>query len=154
MFKKLLFILLSLSLFTSFGFTVGYFEESTIYADDITDAINSVWIDDPLREWTTNIWEQTQWIAMSWIITTSEEAQDQTVVFIQKIVNYFLALLWLVALLYLIYHWILILTAVWDDTKYKKWLKWIQTAAIALGWIWFSRFIVSLILYVIKISAW
>lgn len=152
MLKKLLFILLFCFISISFWTTLDYFEVDPIYSEEIEDAVNSNWIDDPLRNGTTNIWENTQGIAMNWEITNSEEAKEQTTNLISKVVNYFLALAWLVALIYLLYHWFLILTAAWDDAKYKKWMKWIQIAMIALAWIWFSRFIVSLILSVISNS--
>lgn len=52
-------------------------------------------------------------------------------------------MLGLVALVYLIYHGFLIVTATGDDTQYKKGLKGIKFAAIAIAGIGASWLIVS-----------
>ena len=41
-------------------------------------------------------------------------------------------------------------TAWWDDGQFNKWLKWLKFAAIALWWIWLSRFVISMIFWVIN----
>lgn len=76
-------------------------------------------------------------------------AKDKTFAIIKNFINYALGLLSLIALIYMIYHGVIILTAAGDDTKYKQGLKWIKFAAIALIWIGFSRIIVSSIFWVI-----
>jgi hypothetical protein len=55
----------------------------------------------------------------------------------------------LVALVYLIYHGILVMTAAGDEAQYKKWLKGIQFAAIALIGVGLSWLIISFIFYII-----
>ena len=57
----------------------------------------------------------------------------------------------LVALVYLIYHGFLILTAAGDETQYKKGLKGIKFAAIAMVGIGASWLIVSAIFWLIAL---
>ena len=156
------FILLNLS----WGVFWQWFElwnTSTILNTDVNDAINTdngnwtIW--DPIREWAYQIInadngniEHQVW----WIINNDDEivdhdtALDNTFDIIKRIINYALGLLWLVALIYLIVHWFMIVTAAWDETKYKQWLKGIKYAVIALASIWASWFIISLIFRIIN----
>jgi Type IV secretion system pilin len=53
-------------------------------------------------------------------ITTFAGAQNQTFAYITKIVNWILRLLGAIALVYLIYNGIQMMTAAGDDAKYKK----------------------------------
>jgi len=63
--------------------------------------------------------------------------------------NYVLWLIGLVAMLYLLYHGFLALTAWSDDDQRKKWIAGIKYAAIAIVWLAVAWFIISLILFVI-----
>lgn len=87
-------------------------------------------------------------------ITEHKTAMDSTLNFIKKIVNYLLWFLWLIALLFMIYHWFLMLTAAGDDAQYKKWLKSIKYAAIAIWWVWISWLFVSFIFWLISKFIW
>jgi hypothetical protein len=78
----------------------------------------------------------------------------QTMNIIKSIINYALGMVWLVALVYLIYHGFLILTAAGDETQYKKGLKWIKFAAIAMAGIGMSWLIVSAIFWLIALIIW
>lgn len=137
---------------------------NTILSTDVNEAINTdnwnwtIW--DPIREWAYQIInannpnkpEQQIW----WIINNDqaivdhETALSKTLQIIKNIINYALWLLSLVALIYIIVHWFIVLTAAGDESKYKKWLAGIKYAAIALGWIWLSWFIISFIFRIIK----
>lgn len=77
------------------------------------------------------------------------DARDRTFTIVKNLINYSLWILSLVALVYMIYHGIVILTAAGDDAKYKQGMKGIKFAAIALIGIWFSRIIVSSIFWLI-----
>ncbi len=132
---------------------------STILNTDMTDAINTdnwwwtIW--DPIREWAYQIVNSSDWnYEVWWIIndeiTDHETALNNTLELITRIINYALGLLSLVALVYLLFHGFMMVTAAWDDAKYKKWLKWIKYAAIALTGIWLSRFIISFIFWIIE----
>jgi hypothetical protein len=75
---------------------------------------------------------------------------QKTLQIIRNLVNYALGLVSLVALIYLIYHGILILTAMGDDKRYKEGLKGIQFAAIALIGIGLSWIVISTIFWMIN----
>ena len=106
----------------------------------------------PIREWTHDLAWEVEWVAYEENLSDSETAQSSAITYIEKIINYFLWIISLIALIYLLYHWFLMVTAAWDDEKYKKWWAWIKYATIALVWIWVSWFFVSLIFYLIGIA--
>lgn len=78
-------------------------------------------------------------------------AKNHTLQLIKNIVNYVLGFLALVALSYLIYNGFLIVTAWGDDTQYKKGIKSLQYAAIAIAWVGASWLIVSFIFWLIAL---
>ena len=132
---------------------------TTIYNTEIENAINTQYnwedINDPIRIWAG-------WVlsgGIEWIVSSDEEidgyetALQRILKTIQNIVNYTLWILGLVALIYLIVQWFTILTAAWDDSKVKKWLKWIKNAFIAIAWIWLSRIIITFIIRLINTLA-
>jgi hypothetical protein len=65
-------------------------------------------------------------------------------------INYALASLSLVALIYLMYHGFIILTAAGDDSKYKEGMKGIKYALIAIGGIGLSWIFISTIFRVVN----
>lgn len=132
----------------------------TILNTDSNNAVNTdngnwtIW--DPIREWAyhlINDWEEYQ---IGWIISNDEQitnhddAMNNTLNIITRIINYALWLASLIALIYLLVHWFIMVTAAWNDWQYKKWLKWIKFAVIALGGIGLSWFIVSFIFWIIE----
>ena len=54
-------------------------------------------------------------------------------------------MLWLITIIILIYGGIQMVTAAWDDWKYKKWFTIVKQAIIGLILIWTSALIVNLI---------
>jgi len=138
---------------------------STILNTDINQAIDTstsdwwttIW--DPLREWAYHIVNADDWeiehqipniINNNEAITDHNTALSNTLNIVTSIINYALGLISLVALIYLLVHGFIILTAAWDEAKYKKWLKWIKYATIALLGVWLSRLIISLIFRIIE----
>jgi len=97
-----------------------------------------------------------QWNNTYWLVWTDQQFDDyntaltKILTVIQNIVNYALWLLWVIALIYLIIHWFMILTAGSDDSKSKKWFKWVKNAFLALAGIGLSWIIISFILWVIN----
>ncbi|MEI6774905.1 MAG: hypothetical protein WCL18_09385 [bacterium] len=53
-------------------------------------------------------------------ISSHQNAQNKTLDVIKNIINYALSMIALVALVYLIYHGFLMVTAAGEDTQYKK----------------------------------
>ena len=123
--------------------------------------LNTENINDPLRDGAYNIVDPVTWTGeLSGLASTDEKisshqnAQNKTMTVIKKMINYALWMLALVALVYLIYHGFLILTAAGDDAQYKKGLAWAKYAAIAIAGIWASWVLVSAIFWLIALMIW
>ena len=126
--------------------------QATIFNDNQDQYINANNISNPIRDWAYTAIKSPEWTWISWVWWADDSdqkiedhltAKTKTLDIIKNLINYALGLLSLVALAYMIYHGIIILTAAGDDTKYKEWLKWVKYAAIALIWVWLSRIFVS-----------
>lgn len=139
-------------------------QDDIILNTDIDNALdiydNNNPITDPLRQWAYKIIDadstntisnqELGWIINPGLIQDHWTAMNSTMTIIENIINYALWLLSIISLVYLIYHWFLMVTAAWDDTQYKKWTKWLKFAAIALVGIWLSWLIVSFIFWLIN----
>ena len=68
---------------------------------------------------------------------------------IKRFINRVLGILSLIALVILIRAGIKMLTAAWDDAKYKEWFKILKQVAFWLIFIWLARLMVSLIFWII-----
>lgn len=117
---------------------------------DDQDVVVTNDIVDPLRDGAHNPGARVEWMYYQWGITTFFQAQNQTLRFIQNIVNWALMFLWVVALVYLIYHGFLMVTAAGDDAQFKKWAKALRSAVIAIVWIALSAIIVNFIFYIVE----
>lgn len=156
-----LFILLWLSNLSCFA-VVAPSSDSTILNTDLNQVIETDDIQDPLRDGAYGIIggdntdpnKQISSILDNGKITQHKTAMDSTLNLVKKAINYLLWFLWLIALVFMIYHWFLILTAGDDDAQYKKWLKSIKYAFIAIWWIWISWLFVSLIFRLISKFIW
>ena len=141
--------------------------QPTIYNSSQTQYIQADNMDNPLRAWAyaairnpggdvkdpNSTIINVQWINNE--IQTHADAKAQTLKIINNFINYALAWLSTVALLYLMYHGFIILTAASDDSKYKEGMKGIKYAAIALIWIGFSWIFISVIFRVVQaFAAW
>ena len=101
---------------------------------------NTFWQQNP--DWQTDIdviSDGSQWTWTSSLITT-----------IKTFVNRILWILSLIALIITLRGWFQMLTAAWDETKYKKWFTVLKQAALWLVVIWLAWLIVSLIFYIIN----
>lgn len=156
------FLLLWNNTFSAFSLS----NHHTIYTNNESDAINTelsatVDISNPIREGAYSIVHSSNWnYVLSWIvdsdseITTHGKALDNTLWIVRNVVNYALGSLSLVALVYIIIQWLIMVTAMWDDSKLKKWMKWIKRAVVAIAWIWLSWFIVSFIIWIVRSASW
>jgi hypothetical protein len=84
-----------------------------------------------------------------WTIDTEE---DELIDVIKNFINWVLGILSLIALVIILYAWFKMVTANWDETKYKDGFKIIQQAAVWLAIIGLSWFIVSMIFWLIQWS--
>lgn len=157
---SILFIANSIFMINSTFWQFELWNTNTILNTDANSAINTdIWwgtIWDPIRQWAYQIVKSDDWnYTLEWIVDNDNEitqhstALNRTLGIIKNIINRALWLLGIVALIYLLVHWFIVLTAAWDESKYKKWIKWIKNAGIAIWWIWLSRFIVSFIFWII-----
>ena len=136
---------------------------TSIYNQNSGRALNTQYnwrsIDWPLNDWAYRIvnWDGWEW-HVPWLVWTEQEiteyedALNKVVRIIQNIVNYALSLLWVIAVVYLLIHGFMVLTAGWNDEKTKKWLKWIKKAFIAIAWIALSWMIIRFILRIITFA--
>ncbi len=153
--KKMIFIA-SIILFFTCNAQLEIPWESTIFNSNQDQYIDANDISNPIRDWaytaikSPDETSEIGWVQWAWQkIEDHTAAREKTFAIIKNLINYALWLLSLIALVYIIYHGIIILTAAWDDAKYKEGLKWVKFAAIALIWIWLSRVVVSSIFWLI-----
>ena len=78
--------------------------------------------------------------------TWSRELIDVAINFINRV----LWILWFIALVICLIWWFQMVTASWDENKYKKWYTILKQAWIWLVVIWLSWIIVRLILWLIS----
>ena len=117
---------------------------------DLSKALNSSDLDNPIRQWSRFAIESPDWSSLINVINASEimwfdQAQNQTLQLIHNIINVLLSFTALIVLIYLIYEWYLIVTAGTNEDQYKEALGKLKNAAIAIAWIAVSWFIVSFI---------
>ena len=148
--KKLLIVVFliwsySMAALPSFNTTDSVYtqnREEALSTDDIQ------W--DPLRQWATSIWSQTEWIINQQPITDFGSAMDQTLLLVQNALNYLLWFLATIALIYLIYHGVPILLSPTDASKVDEAKKAVTRAIYALGGIAFSWLFVSIVFWVLE----
>lgn len=162
--KKL--ILSGIIMYTSL-LVIGYAQmivpdsENYILNENDQQILNTQNINDPLRDGAYNIISPVSWtgtlsgvLGVGDKISSHQNAQNKTMDVIKNMINYALWMLALVALVYLLYHGFLILTAAGDDTQYKKGLSGIKYAAIAIAGIGASWLVVSAIFWLIALMIW
>lgn len=145
-----------LGCFWTFAFE-GFWKESGIFNQDPDKVISTDWYDEnPFREGMKYSISDGDKEAVEGVYNNDMsafgkhgDAITEMMWIIQWIVNYALGFLALIALVYLVYHGFLVLTAGGDDNKVKKGQKGIRTAAIAIAGIWSSWAIISVILWFI-----
>jgi len=135
--------------------------ENYILNENDQQVLNTESINDPLRDGAYNIVNPVSWTgALSGVvgvndkITSHQKAKNQTMDVIRSIINYALYFAAFIALVYLIYHGFLVLTAAGDDTQYKKGLSGIKYATIAIIWIGLSWLMVSAIFWLLALIIW
>lgn len=111
--------------------------------------------EDPLRDGTQKLWEGVGDTSDDKIyyeeIEDTQSAREKTTDYIKGLMNYALALAGLVALVYLIYHGFMAVTAGGDEDRLKKWMQGVRYALIAIIGIGIARFLISLIFRLINL---
>ena len=73
---------------------------------------------------------------------------------VQNIIRWLLSILAIITVIVLLYGWFNMITAAWDDEKYKKWFIIAKQATIWLIFIWLAWLFVMIVFYVINWAAW
>lgn len=133
------------------------------------DGKRNIWADDPdcvigqdMRDITVSPIEQGAWnpwtnlagdafTNQGEVLTDSEDAWTMAMNLIRGIVNYALWLIALVALLYLLYHGFLALTAGTNNEKMQQGLSGIKYAWMALAGVAVARFLISIVIFVLDL---
>lgn len=139
------------SIFSAAGALNFFDNTSTVYTKNEQEAVKTddICATDPLRCGMNNPGSKIEGLYYNGPILTVYEAQNQTLSYVQNIINRALSLLGVVALIYLLYYGFLVVTGMGDEAQTKKARKGLRTAAIAIAGIGLSWFIVSLIIYLI-----
>jgi len=144
----------------AFAYYFTVWNTHTIRTNNEWDAIdtnlwwNELW--DPIREWAYNVINADTGGMVVEVVNNDHyigghlTALSNTLQIIRNIVNWALGMLALVALIYIIIQWFMILTAAGDDSKQKKWVAGIKRACLAIAWIGLSWFIVTFIFWIIR----
>ncbi len=124
MIKKIImaFIIIFGSFFTSYALPSSDFPYS--------ENQNAQWLKD-------TIWE-TNKIVNAFVDENTLKQKSPMMYYLSKVINYFLWILWLVAVITLIYWFSLAFTSYKSEEWMKKWYKYIQYAVIAIIIIWVS----------------
>ena len=93
---------------------------------------------------TTCIWDNC--IENTW----SRQLIDVIISFVNRV----LGLLWVIAVIICLIWWFQMVTASWDETKYKKWFTILKQAWIWLVVIWLAWIIVRVIFWLIQTMIW
>lgn len=134
--------------------------ENYILNENEQQVLDAEDIKDPLRQWAYNVISPEWWSTLSGVVSADQEisshivAQNKVMDVVKNIINYALWMIALIALVYLIYHGFIMVTAAGDDTQYKKGIKGIKYAAIAMVGVGMSRLIVSAIFWLIALIIW
>ena len=92
-----------------------------------------------------------RWIWVVWVWTNDEWGNDEpkALTIIRTTINRILWLLGVIALVFCLRWGFQMLTAAWDDSKVKSWIKVLKNAAIWLVVIWLSWIIVRFVFRII-----
>lgn len=89
----------------------------------------------------------------SFWLSDYKETEWAWLVFVKKVINYLLALLWIIATVIIIYGFYLIVVPWWkSDDQLKNAKKYIKIAVIAIVMIWLSRLIVQFIFNIYSVT--
>jgi hypothetical protein len=141
-------VLVSMALACMTGITsAGLFDKITQNDQQVVVTNDIV---DPLRDGAHNPWQWIQGLYYNGQIFSFLQAENQTIAYIQRIVNRALTFVGIIALLYLLYSGFLMVTAAWRDDQFKKWVTALRTSVIAIVWMALAGFLVNFILYLIS----
>lgn len=136
-----------------FGLKWGISNDRIIDADS-TPIIDGETIEkDSIEYWSNKFSLKAKWILQLPQSQNYDNSLSYIIALVQIIINRLLWMIAVVALVYLLYCWILVFTSGSDDKNASTGKKWIYTAWIALAWVWLSWLIISAIIRFINLMA-
>lgn len=146
--------IVTISLLQSYVAAISRFaEEDTIVnpeKDNIVDE-NFAGEDGQIRDGMKWFWDQLRWVWKG-DLPDGVSAREALLSVVKSLINYALGIIWLVALIYLIYHGLMLLFKPWDDAQNESSRKAIKYAAIAIVGAGVAWFIVSIIFQVLGVT--
>ncbi len=98
---------------------------------------------------TTQFWDVTS-VWGVWVAWADDGVSSEGLIWVVKsFINWMLGILSLIALMVLLFGGFKMVTAAWDETKYKDGFKVLKQAWVGLAVIWVSWMVVSLIFFVL-----
>lgn len=96
-----------------------------------------------------------EWASQMWVIWWEQwgTGNRNFIDVIQNMIKWLLSILAIITVIVLLYGWFNMITAAWDDEKYKKWFTIAKQAAIWLIFIWLAWLFVMIVFYVINWAA-
>jgi len=117
-------------------FTIAFSSFFTVYALPSSDF---PYEEDNIATWlNSSIIRESDQIVTSFVDENTLKEKSPIMFYLSKVINYFLWILGLVAVITLIYGFSLVFTSVKSEEWMKKWYKYIQYAVIAIIIIWIS----------------
>lgn len=100
-----------------------------------------------LEAWASQSSSSINDVATDWSTTEAGTLTD----YIGKWINYIIWVLALIVLFLLIYNWIVMITAWWNEERYQEWFKNLRNYTIGIFFIWLVWLFIKLILYIITL---
>lgn len=126
-------------------------QHETVYSTSLDHLMITKGIQDPLRSWADYIIQYVSGARYSGQIDSFEEASWITLTFVSTVINRFLWLLALIALVYLLYHAFMLLISYNNNEKISEHRSAIYTAFIVIVGIGLSWVVISGMFYLIAI---
>lgn len=120
------------------------------FTQDDQKVVKTSDIVDPLRDGAYNPGQNIDGLYNQGKILNFQQAQNDSLAFVRRLVNWGLGLIGFVALVYLIYNGVQMLTAAGDEAQFKSGAKALRAATIALLGMGFAALIVNTVFYLIS----
>lgn len=135
--------------------------QSWICLTAIVAGIAVVWFTSSVAQAQVFRWSQNAYVEVgdNWsttdvlVIWAWWSTADWLVAIVKWVINWTLGILAFIALIVLLYGWFLMVTAAWESDRYDKWFTILKQAAVWLVLIGVAWFIVSIVFWLINLTA-
>lgn len=150
--KLLLCLMIVVSWFSAiFASNVWDDETKSMYTREQGKVLDDSWIEDPLADWTLSSAK-----GLTWIAKISDLSDDWKrgwfMDYVAIWVNYILALLWMIVIIFIVKDWIVMITSAWDENKKNEAWKNVRNYIFAIIFIGVAYLIVNLIFKFVNIN--